>query len=199
MKLGHVTMLLAALAVVGMGWTAVRGQAGQATPTAVAVVDVEQVFQSLKAQTEFEADIQRQREALAQEAQSKQASAQAIQDDLEMLTAGTPAYDEKQAQLERAAIDLQVWQRYEEVKLARQAQTQIERLYRDVVDAIERIATESGYDVVLLEQERESLQAENIQQLLGQIGTRKVLFAASKVDLTDTVIRRMNNEFDAAR
>ncbi|MEM0915446.1 MAG: OmpH family outer membrane protein [Planctomycetota bacterium] len=199
MKLGHVTMLLAALAVVGLGWTAVRGQAGQATPTAVAVVDVEQVFQSLKAQTEFEADIQRQREALAQEAQSKQASAQAIQDDLEMLTAGTPAYDEKQALLERAAIDLQVWQRYEEVKLARQAQTQIERLYRDVVDAIERIATESGYDVVLLEQERESLQAENIQQLLGQIGTRKVLFAASKVDLTDTVIRRMNNEFDAAR
>ncbi|MEM1209628.1 MAG: OmpH family outer membrane protein [Planctomycetota bacterium] len=199
MKMGQVLTLLAAVAVVGLGWSAVRGQAGQAAPTAVGVVDVEEVFQGLKAQTEFEAEIQRKREELGVEAQSRQAAAKGMQDDLDMLTAGTPAYEVKQTELERAAIDLDVWQRYEQLKLARQAKSQIEKLYRDVIDAVDRIATESGYDVVLLEQDRDAIDAENIQQLLGQIGTRKVLFAADRIDLTDTVIRRMNNEFDAAR
>jgi len=199
MKLRQVMTLVAAVAVVGLGWTAVRGQGGTASPTSVAVVDMTRVFQSLKVQTSFEAERNARRQELQAEAQERQQAAQALQSDLEMLTPGTQAFNDKQAELERAAIDLQVWTRYEQQRLSRETMAQVEKVYRDVREATSRIAEDSGYDIVLLDQPEEDLEAENFQQLLAQIGSRKVLYAGDRVDLTDTVIRRMNNEYDAAR
>jgi Skp family chaperone for outer membrane proteins len=198
-RVGRVITLMAAAAVVGLGWTAVRGQAGGGEPTAVAVVDISRVFQSLKVQTTFEADRNARRLRLQEQAQEKQATAQAMQGDLEMLTPGTPAHDAKLSDLERAAIDLQVWTQYEQRRMNRETMAQVEKVYRDVRDATARIAQDAGYDVVLLDQPDPELNAENFQQMLAQIADRKVLYAGERVDLTDTVIRRMNNEYDAAR
>jgi hypothetical protein len=36
---------------------------------------------------------------------------------------------------------------------------------------------------------------ENLNQLLTQIGVRKVLYGSPAIDITDQIIQRMNNEF----
>lgn len=198
----HRSLLLAAVLVTTglLTIAAVQAQQGvQAKPTAVAVVDLERVFESSKEKMQFDADQRTAREALQKSAESKQKAAEAMKADLDTLAPGTPAHEKKQQDLELAAVEFQAWSQYEQIKINRNAAVRIEGLYRKSVEAIDRMAREAGYDLVLYRETQSRFQYENIQQLLQQIGFRKVLYANDAIDITDQVVQRMNNEFDANR
>ncbi|MEO0587765.1 MAG: OmpH family outer membrane protein [Planctomycetota bacterium] len=199
MKAPHLAILAAVVLVMSVGISAVRGQSGAAPQTSIAVVDVEAVFGGLKSLTAFEAEQSAEGAALNRELEIRSAAARAMQSDLELLTPGTEAHADKENELRLAALELRVWQQFEQERLARESIVELERTYRDIADTINRIATERGIDAVLFDQPLDELVAENRQQLLAQIADRKLLFASERIDLTDAVIRRMNNDFDAAR
>ncbi|MEM6332466.1 MAG: OmpH family outer membrane protein [Planctomycetota bacterium] len=199
MKLGHAAILATVTLVMGLGLTAVRAQSGAAPQTSVAVVDIEAVFGALKSLTAFEAEQAAEGQTLNQELERRRTAARALQADLELLTPGTDRHTQAEAELRQAAIELSVWQQFEQERIARQSLAALERTYRDISETIARIAQEQGIDAVLLDQPIDDLRAENRQQFVAQVSDRKLLFASERIDLTDTVIRRMNNEFDAAR
>lgn len=179
---------------------AVQAQQGtNAQPTAVAVVDLEKVFEASKEKMQFDADQRTARETITKAAEAKQEAAEAMKADLDTLAPGTPAYQQKQQEFEIAAYEFQAWSQYEQLKINREAAVRIEGLYRTSLDAIDRMAKEAGYDLVLYRESQDRFQYENIQQLLQQIGFRKVLYASDAIDITDQVVQRMNNEFDAGR
>ena len=195
------TLLAAALITTGLlAIAGVQAQQGaQAKPTAVAVVDLEQVFEQSKEKMQFDADQRTAREAIQKAAEDKQKAAEAMKADLDTLAPGTPAHQQKQQELELAAVEFQAWSQYEQLKLNREAAVRIEGLYRKSIESIDRMAQEAGYDLVLYREAQGKFQYENIQQLLQQIGFRKVLYANDAIDITDQVVQRMNNEFDANR
>ena len=186
--------------VLGVGSAVTFAQkAAQLSPATVAVVDVGEVLQNLKQRTSAEAELAEQRERLTQEQNQRRQNIQSLQQDLQVLAAGTEGYEQKRQEAEKAVLDLEVWSRFEQQRLNRDQAVQMESMYRKMLDVISRMSEESGVDLVLFKEAEPSFENVQPQQLGGAISIRKVLYASDKLDLTNGVIQRMNNEFDANR
>ena len=89
-------VLLSAVALLVLGIAgAYAQQRMMAEPTAVAVLDLQQLLQSLDERTEREADVARERERLQQEAEERRSRIQQIRNELDMLKAGTSQFPEE--------------------------------------------------------------------------------------------------------
>lgn len=190
-----VLSLVLVLAIAVAGASAARSL--QARPTAVGVVDLMRVMDQLKQQQSVRADLMGRQETLKSQLQQKQKEVQNLQGDLDILTAGTPEYKDKEGQLTKAVIDLRVWSQFEAEKLRMEEQLQIESLFRKVNDTVGRVAQDSGYDVVFFKGQTIGSRGENQQQ--NQVSLRYVAWNSDAVDLTDQIVQRMNNEFTAGQ
>lgn len=171
-----------------------------ARPTAVAVVNIEDVVASLTEKQQLDAEMKTKRDSLAAEQQTRQKQIEKLEFDLNALRVGTPAYEAKQEQLQRAVLELQVWIRFEQQKVGRELGLQTERLYKKILTACQNVGKDNGYDLVLFEESEVDINnTENPQQLQMLIQLRKVLYANPQIDLTDQIIQRMNNEYENAR
>ena len=193
-------IILAAGAVALIGFVGARATGVlQAPPTSVAAVDMSRLFDQLTEKEDFDAELNTSRDQLRGEAANKQREAQELQADLDLLAPGTPAYQQKEEELSKKAIENNVWGQFEQAKLNKMAGLRIENLYRKALDAVALIAEESGYDVVIAKEAPPKFQYENLQQLLAKISLRKSLYTSETIDITDQVIQRMNNEYKNVR
>lgn len=165
-------------------------------PTAIAVADIQLVFESLKEKMEIEADLKSRLEQLNQDEQKRKQELQELKSDLDILAADTPAFNEKQNKLEQSAIELQSWRTFQTQKLNRERGIQVERLYRKVLDAVGRIAQQDSYDIVLFKEKPADFTGAKPEALNTLIQVRKVLWSADDLDVTDQIIQLMNNEFN---
>ena len=193
-------IILAAGAVALIGFVGARATGVlQAQPTSVAAVDTSRLFDQLTEKEDFDAELNTSRDQLRGEAANKQREAQELQADLDLLAPGTPAYQQKEEELSKKALENNVWGQFEQAKLNKMAGLRIENLYRKALDAVALIAEESGYDVVIAKEAPPKFQYENLQQLLAKISLRKSLYTSETIDITDQVIQRMNNEYKNVR
>lgn len=170
-----------------------------AKPTAVATADLQSIFDQLKEAQSLQADIQDNNAKIKDEAATKKEEIQRLKQEVEELQPGSESYNKLSEDLALQAHQLQAWGAYHEQRIARQNAVNIKHLYEKTLQAINQVAQENGYDLVLYNDINSKLQYQNVQQLLAQLSNRKILYASSAIDLTDQVIQRMNNEFDMAR
>lgn len=198
--LAGVLLGVAGLAGVGVGLGA--GVAYQsADATAVAVVDIDAVSAELE---EFKArvgEINVKRESRVAELRAISERISEINVELETLT------DEQQQRGIELAIegqalqaDLQTKQQLfqQEADLLQAALTR--ELYEKIVAAVGRIAERDGYDIVLFNDQSISLNDPAAASFAGSVNaikSKKVLYASDVVDLTNSVLALMNNEFAA--
>lgn len=193
----HVVVLFAALLVIAVGiGGATAANALQAKPTAVAVVDLQRIFENLKQQQQIRADLQTRQEHLRQQQEDKRKQVSTLQADLDLLAEGSAAYQQKAAERDKAVIDLQVWQEYETRKLRIDEQLMVEQLFRQANQTIERVADDNGFDLVLFKNQVVNMQGGQNQQSLN---IRIIAWNDETIDLTNQVVQRMNNEFEAGR
>jgi len=178
-------------------WVTAQGQASGASKSPVAVLDVQAVFDQLDERTQIQANLQTQKEELRQEAEDRRQQVNQLQQDLSILQPGSDQYKQKQRQAQLKAIELKAWMEFQNRRVESENALQLERLYRDVVQAAGRVAEENGFELVLL---REEVDFENLKpkQVGAKIYNRKVVWAKSGLDISDLVIQRMNTEFNAA-
>ncbi len=193
-RMNHVVLTAALIGLATVVGSAVA-VVGTARPTAVAVVNVQEVFESLEEKTQVETTMKAQLDSLNEQEQDRKKELQALQADLEILAPGTPAFTEKQHELERKSIELQAWRGFQTQKLQRERGIQIEMLYRKVIDSIGQVAEQNQYDIVMFKESAVNFQGAKPEALTALIQVRKVLWAADDLDLTNNVIQMMNNEF----
>jgi len=188
---------LTLVTVLGLGGfvAANAGYVLRGQPTAVAVVDIQVVFESLKEKMQIEADLKGRLEELNLDEQDRKKTLQELRSDLDILAPDTPAFNEKQSQLEQKAIELQAWRTFQTQKLNHERGLQIERLYRKSLDAIGRVSKQNGYDIALFKEKPADFRGAKPEALNTLIQVRKVLWSSPELDLTDQVVQMMNNEF----
>jgi len=164
-------------------------------PTAAGVIDVQMVFESLKEKMQIEADLKSRLEHLNLDEQEQKQRLQEIKSDLDILAPDSPAYNEKQDQLEQKAIELQTWRTFQTQKLNRERGLQIERLYRKLIEAVGAVAQQNGYDLIMFKEKPVDFRGAKPEALNTLIQVRKVLWSAPDLDLTDQVTQLMNNQF----
>ncbi len=117
-----------------------------------------------------------------------------IQDTLEELKPGSKEYDAQLNKMTQLTIDRQAFLNYQDELAKRETYRYTKEVYQDVMDAIEKVAKERGYQLVLFK-ESPNLVSRTYDELLEQISRRKVLYSDPSLDITDDVLKRLNRDY----
>lgn len=188
--------LTATIALAGLG--VARGAASlMANPTAVAVVDMQVVFDGAKILDQYRAQQQAKAEQLKAEQDSRRKDISAMQYDLEALDAGSDQFKKLQEDLSYKAMEFESWVRFQQAKNQHEQGLQLHKLYRDTRTVVAQVAQEQGYDLVVVQDSTNEITWQQPSELQAQIQLRKVLYASDAIDITQDVITRLNNMHSA--
>jgi Skp family chaperone for outer membrane proteins len=191
--------LLVLIVLLGVGYlvTAQEGLYAQ-RPTVTAVVDVSAVLNNLDQKLQVEAELQAQVDAGNAELRAREEQIRQLQADLQLMSPGTAAFDAKRDEFDHKVVELQTMQNYQKQRVNREYSRQFGRLYTGILEAIDRVAQNSGYDLVLFKEQDVDFANVPREQLPGVIQSRKVLYSSGALDITEQVQTMMNNEFRSA-
>ena len=176
---------------------------GFAPPTAVAKINLTRVLDGLNQRASAEQAINEMRGAMASEGEQREKEIREMQDGLTELTGDTlrAAEDELAMKL----LQYQAWVKVSDQQLDVEASLQLRALYRSIREAVDALAEVEGYDLVVVDdsssefalnpQSPLSRQMQVRQQIIG----RRILYGRDAIDITEELIVRMNNAWDAGR
>jgi len=190
----------AALAAVGTGAvTASVGLFGAPPKGAtIAVVDLEKLINGLDEKSAKGAEFkkaydikQKELDALKQQIDEKQTA-------LTAMAAASPqrskAVEDLREMVFRAEVEAQLSNR----KLDGQQADLFRDLYLKVNTAIQELSVQNGYHMVLVSDESVTVPKGNSETVLRAITMKRMLFIHKDLDITEEVVKHMNNTFAAA-
>lgn len=184
------------MVVAMMGMLTLPGKVqAQSRPSSIAVVDVEKAMNALEEMTQLEADLKSEFEQIKQEHETRRNKLKQMQEDLELLQEGTDAFMQKAEELQLSAMQLDSWWKYKQARMSSERVLQIGNMYRKMLNAIGKIASETGYDMVLFKEKNATFKNLKPEALSAYVSLRKVLWVRNDLDITDQVVLRMNNEW----
>lgn len=201
-KRGWVTgLIVGAVSLVGVGTGVVTASmALRAAPpkgATVAVVDLEKLINGLdekKAKGEefkkaFEVK-QKELDGLKKKAEEKETAIKAMP----IGPARTAAADELREMILRARIEAEIANQ----RLDLQQADLFRDLYLKVDAAVEQLAAQNGYHMVLVSDEGAEIPKGNSETVLRGITLKRMLFVDDALDITEETIKFMNNSYAAA-
>ena len=197
-------LILIGVLLAGLVSQAVAMRSMMAQPTAVAVIRLPDLLNELQQRADAEIELREMATSLDEQDQGKRAELEALRDRLEALP------EENRGEIQSLSEDLRLkllryegWRRFELDRLDVEKSLRLRDLYRSVQAAVEQYADANGYDVVLVDDHEAELSlnpqanASRENQIRQQMLSRRVLHANSAVDITDDLVRQMNNEYNA--
>lgn len=173
-----------------------------AQPTAVATIDIVEIFENLKERQVLEAQLQerlRTRQAQLEEVTRR---LRALQEDLNPETGtirrGTDAYYERLRELtEQRAVGQARSQALQQIISIDQGNLR-RQLYEKVAAAVRKIAERDGLDLVLFDDSKfEIPENASNDEVYRAIVTKGIIYKHPTIDITQRVITLMNNEYTA--
>lgn len=197
MKTSRAWIVLGAAAFLTFSFAVAVGaaQALKGRPTSVGVIDVEKVFNSLQEKVQIEADLTTRQQNLVTERNDREKELKSLKNELDLLSPANSGFKKKQDELEKKVFDLQSWMQWQNASLVRENRLQITQLYSKIVAAAGKIAKENGYDLVLFKETSTDFSNVDPKELSAALRSRKVLWSAADLDVTDQLVTTMNNEF----
>lgn len=186
-------LLIAILAgVIGYQSNAQRGMQ-QAQPSAIAIVNLEKVFNGLTQRGDADANLRKLAEKLDADGQAKRDSIERLREELELFMPGTPQFDETSQNLARQGYQLQAYLDFASRKLDVEKARALRALYASIKETAAKFALDFGYDVVFVDDSVVPLPEDGTEaETMRQISARRTLYANPQVDITQDVIDRMN-------
>ena len=198
-----VFVIVILLAVVA-GYEVFAGRAAAPGPAVVAVVRIGPLFDGLKQRAEAAAGVDQLLGEIETEVQARKESIEALREE----HSNTVDAADRETLADEIALEtlkndfwLQTAKREHELDKA----VRLQDLYKKVFDAIQTLAMTEGYDIVIVDDSGDELPFDRSSrvvpqvQVLQQLARRKVLFVNPSLDITEDLIMRMNNEFNAAQ
>lgn len=199
------TLALGAIVLSTVAWRAgAYGASGRppATATAIAVVNLPKVLQDLN-------ERQVRQQELDASAKVRQAQLDELTDRVKVLEAdldpengtvkqGTREYRDKVVELRELQVTLEARYKLLNQVLSFDRGAVLRDLYLEIEKAVKQIAERDGYDVVLLDDTGFAIPEEAGQDDMNRaILSRNMLYTHSSIDISDQIVRLLNNEFQA--
>lgn len=169
-------------------------------PTTVAVLDIDRLSAEMDEFKVPAEDFQSKQTARREELRAIQTRMSSIAEELELIPDGDQ--DTRISKLTQQAVlesELKTKQQlYQQASDLEQAQ-----LFKKMFDRIEagakQIAQRDGIDIVLVDDRVFKLSATNRAAQSAALESKKILFAADAVDITDELLTMLNNEFNSGQ
>jgi Skp family chaperone for outer membrane proteins len=157
-----------------------------------------EIFNNYARAEDLTAQLNERRQEIQAESEKRSQAIEGLQLEMEGLREGSEEYEQRFGEIQRMLVEREAWARYQEGMLMREHHRLTKEMYEQILDTIEKVSRERGFDVVLFHP-RVEITSTNTQELLEQIQGRPVLYAAQGVDLTSEVLTRLNNAYQAAQ
>ncbi len=193
--------IVCVVALVGLIATTltVRAQtepSGVRAATRLAVCDVVHVFNNYQKAI----DLTRRLESKSKQIQAEnQKRKEQIKKKRELLKGLKGAeYERHYNEMRRMELEREAWLNYQDEMARREHHRLTGEMYEEVLDSIEQIAAENGFDIVL--QKRGSItRSKSSPELLTQIERRQILYANDATDITQMALERINSSYKKSR
>ncbi len=175
-----------------------QGQQGQQAigQTTVAVVDMTRVFESAQMPKDLERKFGERKTEIEAEARAKKERIDVIQKELDSgaFAKDGSDYQARLLQMETLKLEGDHWLRNKERSLAGERKHYFEVLFKQVTQACKDVAQSQEIDIVLSDNPVD-FSIPDAAVLINQILAKKVVYASPRVDLTQIVITRFDNEY----
>jgi Skp family chaperone for outer membrane proteins len=199
--------LLATVAATVLTLTILSGWTDASQPASglqVRTIDLAAVLESLDERGDAEMLLQGTRNDILERDEERQAQINAIKADIE--EAGDGARSEELLDtLEMKILQRNLWMQFVQREMALERALLLEDLYRKIHTEVKDMSSEQGFDLVLINDAgvdfsyNEKSQLTQEQQLMQQIGSKRIFFASSNEELTSELIVRMNLDYEKER
>ncbi len=188
-----------------VGYEVFAGRAmAPASPPVVAVVRIDPLFDGLKQKADAAAAVEQLQGEIEAEAKIRREAAEALTEQHSNAVDAT----QREALFDKIALETlknASWLEAAKQELEVDKAVRLQDLYKKVYDAINSLALTEGYDLVIVDDSGAELPFERKSRVVPQVqviqklAMRKVLYVNPTLDVTDDLIMRMNNEFNAAQ
>jgi len=194
-----VMVLVAAAALGGFALTRSSAQlAGGGAATRVAVCNIFQIFQDYEKAKDMLGQLDDRKAKYEAEGKKRLEKIQVLAKELDGYKPGLPEHDKALEELQRLTIERQVWMKLEEASMMRDHLRITKEMVKEVQDAIAAVAKQQGYDLVLQLEPKES-KARNAAELVAEMSQRKVIYSSDSIDITGTVLQRINEAYQISK
>ena len=185
--------------------TVVAGYAAVATthlrpPTVVVTFNIERVTADLTERADAEARLRELVTTITDESERRVDAINSLREGLEEAPESEQA--EIMEQLDQLTLEAMSYQRLVEMRIDNERSLMFRDLYLKIQSAVADIATENGYDLVIIsDDDREILVNPNAKkarefQVREQIELQRVVFSSSQIDITDQIVTHMKLEWE---
>lgn len=191
---------IAVPAVLIVAFAASYNQAQQAAPaggTRVAVLDLVEVFNKFQQTQVLNDKMNAFRAEIAAEAEKKQTAVTAKQKERDAFQPDSADFKTRDKDFKKMLFDYRVWEALEQDNLANQHKMWVLKTYDTINSAVEKVAASRGIQLVITTESIETAGADS-KAILGQILSRKVVYAHPALNITQEVLSGLNADFSKA-
>ena len=174
------------------------GQNGATWPaTRAATVDVIKIFNDFQQTKDLNDELSKRGDALKKEITDKRKVLENKKTELEAFKQDSPDYMKRFSELMKQDIEFTTWGQYMQAQVEAEHRVWLKRTYQQIIDAAKQIATERGIDVVMYT-DVPAIEGESLDAMRDNIRRRKILWANPQADITESVLQRLNRDYDKA-
>ena len=167
-------------------------------PAVVGCVDLERVFAGLDQHKAGEAKLTELMKAQAAKRDALAAEIQSLQAELENFKPDSPNFNETGRKLTDAAGRLKVFEEFLKRKMEFEQAQLVRSTYNAIKASLGDICKAQGVDLVFMDDATPPFDKADPRPITQQISGRRMLWFNPQLDMTDVVIKRMNESFAAA-
>jgi len=168
-------------------------------PAVVGCVDLERCFAGLDRHKAGEARLTEVMKAEAAKRDAIVAETQTLQAELESFKVDTPSYAETARKLTDAAGRLRVFEEFLKRKMEFEQAQVVRGTYGAIKAALPDLCKAQGIDVVFMDDATPPFDRADPRPITQQISGRRMLWFNPQLDITDLVIKKMNESFAAGK
>lgn len=193
----RVIILCCAAAIIALfvssepNWAA-KSDSGNPSGIKIGVISIRTIFEKCKRNDVYRDTMAAKQDKIIADLEKLRADIEADRAGLRTVKAGSSEHMNKMKEILTKQASLTAQQEFYKQQMAMEEQQWIERLYRDIVRITAEAAKERGLDMILDNSEPE-LTETTAEGLVMSIRTHKVLFSSGCTDITDEVIKKLDD------
>ena len=185
--------LLTLGAVVGLnynqGWAEVENDG----PVRTGVVNIGEIFETSKKHKEWQESMSAYEKKVQADMEKLATEIKAIDADIKTREPGSEDYFNLTRQSNEKKAAYEARGKFRDQEMVMKMQYWSEKLYKQIIDSVEKVAKDKGLDVVLTKEEP-SFPARDMQDLMTTIKTNAVIYNSDRVDITDAVLATLDSQ-----
>ena len=204
MKLSRFAPLAVALTLSAALPAATFAQAAPAAAQKIVSANMQRIFTDAQEKKDVEAKFKAKAQDAQTAVQNGQNRVRDLQGKRDQFKPGSPDYEKAHEELTRAAAEVQVATAVSQQDLIREQKRSTRTMVDKIVAAVETLAKEKGYSIVLMqmvppdlaEDQFDRMTPDQLNQLLS---SRNVMYVAPDVDVTAEVVARLDAAYKSGK